>query len=66
MTLIGDTIMFRLRRNMMETTNKQNEINILTKLDRGIDDMETGRELPLKEAFQKIDHLRDYRRNARG
>ena len=51
---------------MMETTNKQNEINILTKLDRGIDDMETGRELPLKEAFQKIDHLRDYRRNARG
>lgn len=50
----------------METTNKQNEINILAKLDRGIDDMEAGRELPLKEAFQKIENLRDYRRNARG
>ncbi|MEE1315207.1 MAG: hypothetical protein UHS49_05530 [Faecalimonas sp.] len=50
---------------MIETTNQQNETNILAKLDRGIDDMEAGRELPLKEAFQKIESLRDSRRNAR-
>lgn len=34
-------------------------------LDRGIDDMEAGRELPLEEAFRKITELRDARRNAR-
>ena len=34
-------------------------------LDAGIDDMEQGRELPLEEAFQKIDELRDKKRNAR-
>lgn len=34
-------------------------------LDRGIDDMEQGRELPLEEAFQKISELRDSRRNGR-
>lgn len=34
-------------------------------LDRGIDDMEQGRELPLDEAFQKISELRDSRRNGR-
>lgn len=39
--------------------------DLLQMLDRGIDDMETGRELPLDEAFQKITELRDIRRNAR-
>lgn len=34
-------------------------------LDRGIDDMEAKRELPIEEAFQKITELRDIRRNAR-
>lgn len=34
-------------------------------LDRGIDDMEAGRELPLDEAFDKITELRNVRRNAR-
>ena len=29
------------------------------KMDRGIDDMEAGRELPLDEAFQKIRELRE-------
>ena len=38
---------------------------LLQILDRGIDDMEAGRELPLDEAFQKITDLRDIRRNAR-
>ena len=39
--------------------------DLLQMLDRGIDDMEAGRELPLDEAFQKITALRDIRRNAR-
>ncbi len=39
--------------------------DLLQMLDRGIDDMEAGRELPLDEAFQKITELRDIRRNAR-
>lgn len=38
---------------------------ILHVLDRGIDDMEARRELPIDEAFQKISELRDNRRNAR-
>jgi len=48
-------------------TNKQQENynTVLRELDRGIDDMEAGRELPLKEAFQKITELRNTRRNAR-
>lgn len=39
--------------------------DLLQMLDRGIDDMEACRELPLDEAFQKITELRDIRRNAR-
>ena len=33
-------------------------------LDRGIDDMEAGRELPLEDAFRKITELRNARTNA--
>ena len=33
-------------------------------LDREIDDMEAGRELPLEDAFRKITELRAARRNA--
>lgn len=39
--------------------------NLINLLDRGIDDMEAERELPLEEAFQKITELRNTRRNAR-
>lgn len=39
--------------------------SFLRMLDRGIDDMEAGRELPLEDAFKKINELRDARRNAR-
>ncbi len=39
--------------------------DLLQILDRGIDDMEAGRELLLDEAFQKITDLRDIRRKAR-
>jgi len=41
------------------------EEHLLRMLDRGIDDMEAGRELPLEEAFEKITELRNIRRNAR-
>lgn len=33
--------------------------SLLKKLDTGINDMETGRELPLEKAFQKIEELRN-------
>ena len=39
--------------------------NLQNALDRGIDDMEAGRELPLDEAMGKITELRNIRRNAR-
>ena len=38
---------------------------LLSSLDRGIDDMEAQRELPIKEAFEKITELRNRRRDAR-
>lgn len=41
-----------------------NHERLLKMLDRGIDDMEAGRELPLTEAFVKITELRNRRRNA--
>ncbi len=41
-----------------------NHERLLKMLDRGIDDMEAGRELPLAEAFVKITELRNWRRNA--
>ena len=41
------------------TTDKNQENNHrLRMLDRGIDDMEAGRELPLEDAFRKITELR--------
>ncbi len=43
----------------------QQDDDLLQMLDRGIDDMEANRELPIDEAFQKITELRDIRRNAR-
>lgn len=50
--------------NRVKETLQGNE-KLMRMLDRGIDDMEAGRELPLDEAFQKIIELRDKRRNAR-
>lgn len=53
----------------MEAINKnqkpQNSQSLFNMLDRGIDDMESGRELPLKEALEKVSELRDIRRRAR-
>ena len=31
---------------------------LLYELERGINDLETGRELPLKEAMEKVDEIR--------
>ena len=44
---------------------QDSETMLYRALDRGIDDMEAGRELPLEEAFDKITELRNVRRNAR-
>lgn len=44
---------------------KQENGMLFSILDRGIDDMEASRELPLEEAFEKISELRNVRRNAR-
>ncbi len=41
----------------------QPQNGLVQALDRGIDDMETQRELPMGEAFQKITELRNNRRN---
>lgn len=47
------------------TDNGTSDRELFAALDRGIDDMEAGRELPLEEAFVKIDELRETRRRAR-
>lgn len=56
----------------MEFTLTNNPIDVkcdnetlLRTIDKGIDDMEAGREFPLDEAFEKITELRNIRRNAR-
>ena len=48
-------------------TDRQECVNqtLLRALDRGIDDMEAGRELPVEDAFRAIQALRDERRDAR-
>ena len=50
--------------NRVKDTLQGNE-HLMRMLDRGIDDMEAGRELPLTEAFVKISELRNRRRNAK-
>lgn len=45
--------------------DQQDRTYVLDMLDRGIDDMEMGRELPLDKAFEKITELRDKRRYER-
>lgn len=52
----------------MDTVLNKNipaERELLSALDRGIDDMESGRTLSLDEAFEKITELREERRNAK-
>lgn len=49
----------------LNSEKKTNENHLLRFLDRGIDDMEANRVLPLEEAFEKITELRNKRRDAR-
>ena len=44
---------------VINDNNVKEETNLFRVLDRGIDDMEAGRELPWDEAFQKIRELRE-------
>ena len=48
-----------------EILKEENRDELFRMLDRGIDDMEAGRELPLDEAFEMITKLREARRNER-
>ena len=49
--------------NINQVDIQQDNEELLRMLDRGIDDMETGREIPVEEAFEKITELRNmYRR----
>lgn len=48
-----------------DRNSTKEELNLFRELDKGIDDMEAGRELPLEEAFRKITELREQRRSAK-
>lgn len=49
--------------NINQVDIQQDNEELLRMLDRGIDDMETGREIPVEEDFEKITELRNmYRR----
>ena len=51
---------------LKEASNtKANRDELFRMLDRGIDDMEAGRELPLDEAFEMVTKLREARRSER-
>lgn len=53
------------RLNINQADTQQDHEALLRMLDRGIDDMEAGKEMPLEEAFEKVTELRNMRRNAR-
>lgn len=53
------------RRADMQKKEQMERSQLLKMLDRGIDDMEAGHELPIEEAFRKISELRVVRRSAR-
>jgi len=55
--------MERTKNNNPNSTKE--EKNLFAMLDKGINDMEEGRELPLEEAFLTITQLRNPRRRAK-
>lgn len=55
----------KLAKNILATDRNKKNNHLLHILDRGIDDMEAGRELPLEDAFRKITELRNTHRNAK-
>lgn len=50
---------------MKLTENNIQDENLLLALDKGIEDMENGRELPLDDAFDLIAELVEKRKSAR-
>ncbi len=44
--------------------NKEKDV-LLSMLDRGIDDMESGREFPVNEALEKVNLIREMRKRER-
>jgi uncharacterized protein (UPF0332 family) len=61
--MINKIIVYLLDENMLpsnyEKIAEDRDIDLADKLDKGIDDMEAGRELPLDEAFQKLNEMRE-------
>ena len=55
----------KLSKEIPTPDKSQADLALLHMLDRGIDDMESGRELSLEDAFCNIPKLRTARRNAR-
>lgn len=55
----------KLSKEIPTPDKSQADLALLHMLDRGIDDMASGRELSLEDAFCKITKLRTARRNAR-
>lgn len=55
----------KLSKEIPTPDKSQADLALLHMLDRGIDDMESCRELSLEDAFCKITKLRTARRNAR-
>lgn len=55
----------KLSKEIPTPDKSQADLALLHMLDRGIDDMESGCELSLEDAFCKITKLRTARRNAR-
>lgn len=55
--------MDQMKKNM--SLDRKAADGIMKMLDRGIDDMESRREMPLMEAFRKVKELRSIRRDAR-
>ncbi|MBE5931641.1 MAG: hypothetical protein E7268_11390 [Lachnospiraceae bacterium] len=45
-----------------EYTSIMQELGLFQEPDKGLDDMEAGRELPLEKAFQKVQELRAQRK----
>lgn len=64
-TMMKGAIVMETAFNNNPTDLAREDENLLRLLDRGIDDMENERELPVEEAFDKITELRNVRRNAR-
>lgn len=54
---------FAMRESTSEIQQKTQQL--FRSLDKGIDDMEQGKELPLREAFQKISEVREQRKYGR-